>query len=585
MSVKGLEQSERIAHGIERKVKQSLDNAARELQQELDKIQYLLSDRQRAQAWANSPVNAEKLAQIRSRITEVEQLYLEAGDTQAARIFHRRMEAALRQRLTNLKAAELDLSTMVAKNRHEVESQVMSGLTTVRREGALGEMYNQARRAGGFLANFGRPYLNDVVTLQTKAAGSKTIGKYMANLYARYESQIKDVFINGIVRGDSYDTMTKSLSAATEMSYRKSQLIVRTEANAIFNESIKDVIQDNPLVKGYRFRAVLDARTSKICQAHDGEYIPKDKIEPGVNFPPLHPNCRSTVTTVLMTEDERLDTMQRYTKNGRNQWEKVPPGMTYQEYKDKFGFANSKNPRTYNPETRDIHDVSLARITTPTYKGYVKPSRSATARIQRMVEAYRVNDKVYEECLKTNTHFDNISKALTRQAQAESGFDGLPLKQSPAQFDKEVEKNGYKVIWRQFRRQEDIDSFLEGEGLYGTGSTAFGAGTYAFKEAPTNSDYGSKTLKMALKSPDSKILKFTGSETQQDIFEANTPDARINEALSKFEKPDRRKVFTAIATEYGYDAIDVVSESEGTNYMVVLNRTAIVVQQPIVSQV
>lgn len=584
MSVRGLEQSERIARRTQSKVKQALDRTAEEVKAEIDKLQYLLSERQAARRWASSPANAEKLAQIRSRMNEVEQLYLDAGDTEAARIFRRRTEAALKQRLTNLKAAELDVKTIMAKGRQQGEAQVISGLTEVRREGAVGEMYNQARSAGGFLVNFGRQYLNDVVTLQTKAAGSKTIGKYMANIYTQYEDQIKDVFVNGIVRGDSYEMMTDGLANATGLSKRKSELVIRTEANAIFNESIKDVIQDNPLVKGYRFRAVLDSKTSKICQKHDGEYIPKDKIKPGVNFPPLHPNCRSTVTTVLADEDERKDTMQRYTKNGRNQWEKVPPGMTYQEYKDKFGFANSKNPRTYNPETRDIHDKTLARITVPQYKGYVKPSRSATARIQKMLKAYREGDDVYIDCLKTNTGFDKVAKALARQAQAESGFDGLPLQQTAEQFNKTVEKNGYRVLWRQFGREEDEASFLEGDGLYGKGSISFGAGTYAYNEAPTKENYGRKPLRMALKSPEEKILRFVGAETDKDIRNAQTPDDRINEALKAFQPAERKDAFAALAVEYGYDAVDARSETEGTNYTIVLNRTALIVEKPQVEE-
>ena len=103
---------------------------------------------------------------------------------------------------------------------------------------------------------------------------------------------------------DSFQTMEQNLIRSTGVTAGKAKLLVRTESNAIMNDTVRQVIDSNPLVKGYRFRAVLDSRTSKICQEHDGEYIPKDQAKPGVNYPPLHPNCRSTVTTVLFNENE-----------------------------------------------------------------------------------------------------------------------------------------------------------------------------------------------------------------------------------------------------------------------------------------
>lgn len=579
MSVKGLNESERIAAGITRNVNASLRKQLQELKAELAKVEFLLSDRDAARAWANSPADAARIAQLVSQMDEVEQLYLTAGDTTAARIFKSRMQRSLRARLTNIKANELEVKMRIAKSKAKMQDQLTTGLTEVRREGALGEMYSQARGNGGFFANFGRPYLQDLVTLETKAAGSKTLGEYMTKLYTQYEASLKDVFCHGIIRGDSYKQMEEALVRATDITAGKAKLLVRTESNAIFNESVREVIDDNPLVKGYRFRAVLDSKTSKICQQHDGEYIPKEDVKPGVNYPPLHPNCRSTVTTVLVDEDERADTVQRYTKNGRNQWEKVPPGMTYQEYKDKFGFSNSKNPRTYNASTRDIHDASLARLTVTQYKGYVKPSASSTARIQKMVKAYVDGDKDYLEAVKQNTRQQEIRKAMLRQAQAESGFDGLPLELAGSSFDREVDKNGYRVLYRQFGKEEDLDSFLHGDQMYGSGQSNYGAGTYTFESAPQDNAYGPRTVKMALKSPESKILKIGGStlDSQFDIGAARTPDERINAVLRQVSGADRKDLISILATEYGYDAIEVTSQTRG-KYMLILNRTAVVVK-------
>lgn len=332
MSVRGLEESELMAEKLLKQVKHSLSQQTKEIKQELAKMQYLLNDPQERIAWASQPANAQRLADIQASMTEVERLYLEAGDSNGARLFKSRMEREFTSRLTNLKANELEVKLKVEKAKRIGAGDLTRGLSEIRQQAALSELYQEARQSGGFFAQFGKPYLNDLVTLETKSAGSKTLGQYMSTLYDTYEKGLKDVFVAGIVRGDSYKQMQDNLTKTAQVTAGKAQLLVRTEANAIFNDSVRQVLDDNPLVKGYVFRATLDSRTSKICQEHDGEYIPKKDAKPGVNYPPLHPNCRSTVTTVFIDENEKQDTIQRYTKNRSNEWVKVPLGMKYPEF-------------------------------------------------------------------------------------------------------------------------------------------------------------------------------------------------------------------------------------------------------------
>lgn len=568
MSVKGLVEQEKQAKAIYLKMKKTLNKELLGLKEEIKKIENLLGDSKTASLWASQLADDSRRAQLLQGLDDVERLYLTAGDTQAAKVFKQRMEKQLRGKLTNLKATQLELKTKLAKSQKELEDELLGGLSDVKREAALREMYDQARGSGGFFANFGRPYLNDIVTLKTKAAGSKTIGDYMKKLYAQYETKLTDVLIHGIIRGDSYEMMEKGLQDATDITAGKARLLVRTEANAIFNESVRQVIDDNPLVKGYMFRAVLDAKTSKICQEHDGEYIPKEEVMPGVNYPPLHPNCRSTVTTVLVDEDEKQDTMQRYTKNGKNQWEKVPVGMNYQEYKDKFGFSNSKNPKTYNAETRDIHDATLARVTVNKYKGYVKPSASSTSRIDKLVKAYASGDKGMLDAVKENTKIDGNVQAIMRQAQAESGFDGLTLQLTERQFDKQVEDKGYIKVYRKFGKQEDLDGFLEGDQTYlKVGEDVHG--TKVFTEKPEDM---TGVVEMALKSDESKILKVANRDA---VRQGLTGDARIDRVLKETPESKRSGVFSALSIEYGYDGVQFQEEG----HIAVLNRTAVVVKQ------
>ncbi len=577
MSVKGLLESEKKARGLQRRLETSFNQQTRELKQEIAKVEYLLGDREAAVRWANSYADPTRVQSLTSLMNEVERLYLSAGNSNAARIFKQRMERQFRQRLTNLKANELEVSLRSTANKARMQQEMVSSLTDIRRDSAIRELYKQSREAGGMISGTGRGFMQDLVTLETKAAGSKTIGEYMENLYNQYEQGLKDVFVKGIIRGDSYAQMEANLMRATDITKGKARILVRTEANAIFNESVRNVIDKNPLVKGYRYRAVLDSKTSSICQDMDGTYIPKEDVVPGRNFPPLHPNCRSTVTTILVSENEKLDTVQRYTKNASNQWEEVPPGMTYREYKDKFGFSNSKNPRTYNARQRDIGDASLARIERPTYQGYVKPSASSTRRIREMTEAYIEGNEAKLEMITRNTRIDNTAKALLRQSQAEAGFDGLPLQLSGTEFTRQVERNEYTKVYRQFARQEDLDQFLRGEQYLGTSQYNYGVGTYTFVNPPEDNAYGKLTVEMAIKSDESKILDLTSFESQGIIGGASTPDIRINNILQKVEPEKRRDLISVLATQYGYDALKVSSQLKG-DYMVILNRTAAIVK-------
>lgn len=58
-------------------------------------------------------------------------------------------------------------------------------------------------------------------------------------------------------------------------------------------------------VRQYEFIATLDNRTSAVCAGLDGKVFDIGDAQTGVNYPPMHPNCRST--TVEYDPDEWKD--------------------------------------------------------------------------------------------------------------------------------------------------------------------------------------------------------------------------------------------------------------------------------------
>ena len=110
--------------------------------------------------------------------------------------------------------------------------------------------------------------------------------------------------------------------------------LVRTES-AFFHNQMELLSYEEADIEKYIFVAVLDKRTSRICQEHDNQVYDRDKATPGVNCPPMHPWCRST--TVGYDEDADYSKLKRRARNPvTGKTELVPADMTYKEWYSKY---------------------------------------------------------------------------------------------------------------------------------------------------------------------------------------------------------------------------------------------------------
>lgn len=126
------------------------------------------------------------------------------------------------------------------------------------------------------------------------------------------------------------EIMTQRIAEAFNRSYT----LLRTEACFVTNQAELRSYVDNAVQK-YRYVAVLDMRTSKMCRLLDGQEFDVDKAIVGINFPPLHPHCRSTTRPVINGED--LSEQERNAidpETGEDMT--VPADMTYGEWYDKY---------------------------------------------------------------------------------------------------------------------------------------------------------------------------------------------------------------------------------------------------------
>ena len=147
-------------------------------------------------------------------------------------------------------------------------------------------------------------------------------------------SSVKDELLVSLMTGRSVRDTSQAIAERFEVGKGKARRLVRTES-AFFHNQMELLSYEDAEITKYKFVAVLDKRTSHICQEHDNKVYDTDKAVPGVNYPPLHPWCRSTT----IAHDDNIDysKLERRARNPETgKVEYVPADMSYKEWYDKY---------------------------------------------------------------------------------------------------------------------------------------------------------------------------------------------------------------------------------------------------------
>ena len=147
-------------------------------------------------------------------------------------------------------------------------------------------------------------------------------------------SSVKDELLVSLMTGRSVRDTSQAIAERFEAGQNKARRLVRTES-AFFHNQMELLSYEDAEITKYKFVAVLDKRTSHICQEHDNKVYDTDKAVPGVNYPPLHPWCRST--TIAHDEDIDYSKLERRARNPETgKVEYVPADMSYKDWYSKY---------------------------------------------------------------------------------------------------------------------------------------------------------------------------------------------------------------------------------------------------------
>ena len=163
-------------------------------------------------------------------------------------------------------------------------------------------------------------------------------------------SNVKDELLVSLMTGRSVRDTSQAIAERFGVDQNNARRLVRTES-AFFHNQMELLSYEDAEITKYKFVAVLDRRTSEICQEHDNKVYDTDKAVPGVNYPPLHPWCRST--TIAHDDDIDYSKLERRARNPKTgKVEYVPADMTYDEWYSRY--VAKDGGKVYNQDMSSI---------------------------------------------------------------------------------------------------------------------------------------------------------------------------------------------------------------------------------------
>jgi len=231
-------------------------------------------------------------------------------------------------------------------------------------------------------------------------------------------SSIKDELLISLMTGRDTRETAQAIAERFNVGQNDARRLVRTES-AFFHNQMELLSYEEADIEKYIFVAVLDKRTSRICQEHDNQVYDRDKAVPGVNCPPMHPWCRST--TVGYDEDADYSKLKRRARNPETgKTELVPADMTYKEWYSKYVAEPRERELSGRPFGVDLDYVRSDEFVDK-LKNHPKTSRISEpiARVSRQMLQHR-NGTPFEDYYLLNADTGRVV-ALSNKARKTKG--------------------------------------------------------------------------------------------------------------------------------------------------------------------
>lgn len=247
---------------------------------------------------------------------------------------------AYRYRITRIEELNKDINRQCRELYKTENRHITSALRNVAEDSYYHEIFSIQKGTGlGFsFSKFSRKDVDRILRSNWSGGNySQRIWKDVSGMTAR----LKNELLVSMLSGRSNEKTARIFQEQFGVNAFCARRIVRTESAYVANAA-QAKAYDEAGIERYMFVATLDSRTCECCAALDGKVFELAKKKPGTNYPPMHPFCRST--TIADFGDEELAGLERRAKDKDGNTVRVPAGMTYEQWKEKYVDPPNSDP-------------------------------------------------------------------------------------------------------------------------------------------------------------------------------------------------------------------------------------------------
>nr|DAQ12849.1 MAG TPA: minor capsid protein [Caudoviricetes sp.] len=353
---------------------------------------------------------------------------------------------------------------------------------------------------------------------------------------------VKQEIVNGMIQGINLKTMSKRVSERFETAKKNDvERLLRTEVNYVLNQATLDGYKEVGIEK-YEFSATLDSRTSQICSELHGEIFEIKKIAVGLNYPPMHPRCRSTTIPVIDYES--------LAKQGR---EELESGKTIE---------NNLEVDNKSFEETSIKEKEIISYDEVLEKAKIIANEVDFSHIDNIKErVYNYTDYIIKReklnglpKVVTSEEFEKLSKDKVKLYRGVSDMENLKAKDMVKDF-----KYG---------------KLFTGKGIYGNGTYTTLIEELARKYETKDGKVSGETMEMILVD-NAKTITFT------DLYNELEKSGILQRVSMKANLENYEEVIGDLGNYgmlKGYDAI-MLNGSFGHEHYVILDRSKLIVKE------